>query len=166
MWIADGVLQAGFLYVVTTSDVVIEGIPLNFPSHGIYTLFASGEVPQFSYTEIGSCVIHQLDEKFIPDTIARVSDMPSISGLASEDYVDAKVASIPTPDVSGQINTHNTATDAHNDIREEINAIQSYILSIDYESLLAFDTSEIVIGSLTNTTSVLGQAILGQMVLA
>jgi hypothetical protein len=43
--------------------------------------------------------------------------------------------------------------------------LDMYILNIDYENLLAFDTSEIVIGA-TSTTSVLGQAILGQMVLA
>lgn len=43
--------------------------------------------------------------------------------------------------------------------------LETYILTIDYDTLLAFDTSEIVIGA-TSTTSVLGQAILGQMVLA
>ena len=32
-------------------------------------------------------------------------------------YADQQIAAIPTPDVSGQINTHNVATDAHNDIR-------------------------------------------------
>ena len=45
------------------------------------------------------------------------------------------------------------------------NLIENYILTIDYDTLLAFDTSEIIIGA-TSTTSVLGQAILGQMVLA
>ena len=45
------------------------------------------------------------------------------------------------------------------------NILETYILNIDYETLLAFDTSEIVT-SATSTTSVLGQAILGQMVLA
>ena len=45
------------------------------------------------------------------------------------------------------------------------NILETYILNIDYNTLLAFDTSEIVIGA-TSTTSVLGQAILGQMVLA
>ena len=38
------------------------------------------------------------------------------------------------------------------------------ITDIDYDSMLAFDTSEIVFN--TNVTSVLGQAILGQMILA
>lgn len=32
-------------------------------------------------------------------------------------YTDRKIAEIPTPDVSGQIGTHNTAADAHSDIR-------------------------------------------------
>lgn len=45
-----------------------------------------------------------------------------------------------------------------------IEGINGYILNIDYERDLAFDTAEIVIVS--NTTSVLGQAILGQMILA
>lgn len=43
--------------------------------------------------------------------------------------------------------------------------IDNNILNIDYDTLLAFDTSEIVIGA-TSTTSVLGQSILGQMILA
>lgn len=45
------------------------------------------------------------------------------------------------------------------------NILENYILTIDYDTLLAFDTSEIVTGA-ASTTSVLGQAILGQMVLA
>lgn len=35
-------------------------------------------------------------------------------------YTDQKVASIPTPDVSGQIGSHNTDTGAHADIREAV----------------------------------------------
>lgn len=42
--------------------------------------------------------------------------------------------------------------------------LDSYIFNIDYNSLLAFDTSEIIFGS-AGTTSILGQAILGQMIL-
>ena len=43
--------------------------------------------------------------------------------------------------------------------------LETYIFNIDYDTLLAFDTTEIVVGN-TTTTSVLGQAILGQMILA
>lgn len=47
---------------------------------------------------------------------------------------------------------------------DEADILITHILDIDYDTLLAFDTSEIVIGA--STASVLGQAILGQMVLA
>lgn len=50
-------------------------------------------------------------------------------------------------------------------ISDKITNIEFYILNIDYDAILAFDTSEIIFGT-TSTTSVLGQAILGQMVLA
>jgi hypothetical protein len=43
--------------------------------------------------------------------------------------------------------------------------LERYMLNIDYENVLAFNTEEIVL-DVTSTTSVLGQAILGQMVLA
>lgn len=49
---------------------------------------------------------------------------------------------------------------------DTVETLKTYILNIDYDTLLAFDTSEIVFNAGTNTTSVLGQAILGQMVLA
>ena len=40
--------------------------------------------------------------------------------LATEAYVDGKISDIPTPDVSGQIETHNKSTGAHSDIRQSI----------------------------------------------
>ena len=42
---------------------------------------------------------------------------------------------------------------------DEADILATYIFNIDYDTLLAFDTSEIVIGA--STTPVLGQAILG-----
>lgn len=39
-------------------------------------------------------------------------------------YTDRKIAAIPTPDVSGQINTHNSNTSAHQDIRTAASAAQ------------------------------------------
>ena len=35
-------------------------------------------------------------------------------------YVDDQIAAIPTPDVSGQISTHNSSTSAHSDIRQAV----------------------------------------------
>ena len=40
--------------------------------------------------------------------------------LATETYVEGKIAGIPTPDVSGQIETHNSSSTAHSDIRRSI----------------------------------------------
>ena len=40
---------------------------------------------------------------------------------ATEAYVNAAIAEIPTPDVSGQIEAHNTSENAHEDIRQAIN---------------------------------------------
>lgn len=37
--------------------------------------------------------------------------------FATKSYVDQQIAAIPTPDVSGQINEHNTSETAHEDIR-------------------------------------------------
>jgi hypothetical protein len=38
----------------------------------------------------------------------------------AKSYTDSKVAAIPTPDVSGQINAHDASSSAHADIRSEI----------------------------------------------
>lgn len=47
----------------------------------------------------------------------RLSD---IANKADKSYVDEQIANIPTPDVSGQISTHNTDAAAHADIREDV----------------------------------------------
>lgn len=46
-------------------------------------------------------------------------------GYATESYVNTQIASIPTPNVSGQINIHNISTDSHNDIRLIINGLST-----------------------------------------
>ena len=48
------------------------------------------------------------------------SAIQSVAGLATEDYVEEQISKIPTPDVSGQIGTHNTNSTAHSDIRDAI----------------------------------------------
>ena len=74
---------------------------------------------------------------------------------ASLDDLAALISDINTVATTSQI--------THEDILlSEI--VNTYIMNVDYNEL-AFDTTEIVINT-TNTTSVLGQAILGQMVLA
>lgn len=56
--------------------------------------------------------------------------------------------------------------DSHWEVHRYFNAIiNNKILNIEYDTLLAFDTSEIVIGG-TSSSSILGRAILGQLILA
>lgn len=47
----------------------------------------------------------------------------ALVGAPTVAEMNAAIAAIPTPDVSGQINTHNTSASAHNDIRSAISAL-------------------------------------------
>lgn len=66
----------------------------------------------------------------------------SIEGLATEQFVTDAIGQIPTPDVSGQINTHNTSANAHSDIRDQISALSSEIGDIN--SILDAINGEVV----------------------
>lgn len=62
-----------------------------------------------------------------------------------QEYVDEAISSIPTPDVSGQIDAHNSDTSAHEDIRTYIN-----------ESLASFSSCPYIVGTTTpDNTSLL-----------
>lgn len=52
---------------------------------------------------------------------AYVDSKASTAESNAKAYADEKIAAIPTPDVSGQINTHNTDAAAHSDIRTALN---------------------------------------------
>ena len=73
------------------------------------------------------------------------SEVPSVDGLATEIYVQTQIASIPTPDVSGQINAHNTATDSHNDIRLLVEGLTTRLNALaDSDDTTLDQMSEIV----------------------
>ena len=56
---------------------------------------------------------------------------------------------------------------AIDDTKADKTYVDSYLLDIDYDSLLKFDTTEIVFDKgIASTTPILGKAILGQMILA
>ena len=65
------------LYIVCVSETPLEGSTMLFVK--IYE---------------GTTVDKQIDEKFIPNTIARVKDIPSTEGLATEEYVDNAISNI------------------------------------------------------------------------
>ena len=82
-----------------------------------------------------------------------LTEHQSLEGLATESYVDSKIAAIPTPDVSGQINTHNTATDAHNDIRLLIEGLTTRLNTLaDSDDTTLDQMSEIVAYIKSNKT--------------
>lgn len=47
--------------------------------------------------------------------------------LATEDYVSTQISAIPTPDVSGQISTHNSDSSAHSDIRTSVSNLSGLV---------------------------------------
>lgn len=71
--------------------------------------------------------------------------IPSIDGLATENYVNTQIAAIPTPDVSGQISTHNTNINAHNDIRDLISGLTTRLNALaDSDDTTLDQMSEVV----------------------
>ena len=56
------------------------------------------------------------------DVFAYADTKASAAQSAAATYTDNKIAAIPTPDVSGQISAHNSATDAHADKFAAVNA--------------------------------------------
>ena len=60
-------------------------------------------------------------------------------------YTDTKIAAIPTPDITGQISTHNTNTEAHNDIRKLITGLTNRLNALaDSDDTTLDQLSEIV----------------------
>ena len=67
--------------------------------------------------------------------------------------MNAAIAAIPTPDVSGQIGSHNTATDAHNDIRLLIEGLTTRLNALaDSDDTTLDQMSEIVAYIKSNKT--------------
>lgn len=71
----NGMAKIGdYLYVIDESTYTGDGDLSIASSDGIYVCVIDGVYPsKFTY---GAVTIHQLEEKFIPDTIARVSELP------------------------------------------------------------------------------------------
>ncbi len=102
----------------------------------------------------------------IGDGIHVTDELPFITPERGVDYwTDADLAELDIR-FGNLLTAHDTSTSAHADIRAKITELHSYILDIDYETILAFDTSEIIIGeTASSTTSMLGKAILGKLIL-
>lgn len=84
-------------------------------------LVASVGKPGESAYEIAKRNGYQGTEKEFADGLVDAFDAPTVEEM------NAAIAAIPTPDVSGQINTHNNSLNAHADIREDINTLNEEI---------------------------------------
>lgn len=62
---------------------------------------------------------------YMDDNSATVQDV--LQDIASKEYVDKAINDIPTPDVSGQIATHNTDPNSHEDIRQAIETAETEV---------------------------------------
>jgi hypothetical protein len=124
------------------------------------------------------------------ETAVEVALKTDIEGLATETYVADQVAALvnSAPDKLNTLDElaaalgddENFAATVTTQIADKIgkseldstietalsDLINNYSLNIDYDKSLAFDTSEIVINTGNNTSSILDQAMLGQLILA
>ena len=71
--------------------------------------------------KLGGNVTDELIDQY-PELAASLDQVDTAGSAAqalsdAKKYTDQKISEIPTPDVSGQINTHNTDTSAHSDMR-------------------------------------------------
>ena len=88
------------------------------PADYVYT---ETEIKSYDYLERKLTEIEE--QGFSEETVAKaVEDYfgTNDTNFATKDYVDTAIGAIPTPDVSGQINVHNTSSTAHSDIRAAI----------------------------------------------
>lgn len=83
------------------------------------------------------------------------SEIPSINGLATEGYVNEQISKIPTPDVSGQIEKHNTSDKAHNDIRLLITNLTTRLNTLANSDDTTLDQMSEVVAYIKNNKSLI-----------
>lgn len=98
------------------------------------------------------------------NTTYSLSKSGSTITLTSSDGSSTSVADSDTTYSAATQSTDGLMSSLDKKILDELNIqFEEYILNIDYNKILAFDTSEIVFDK--NSSSILGQAILGQLIL-
>lgn len=109
------------------------------PEAGTYFAIGNSDVYYMSLSFPGYS-FESLDEKFIPDTIARVDD---VTALVTE--VQDQLDNITAESLGALTTEHNTATDAHNDIRLLIEDLATRLAAIaDSDDTTLDQLSEIV----------------------
>lgn len=106
----------------TMSDVSPTQEHINFGSGvgAVYHIKGSNEGFWSGFATVESITvekvdIHTLPEKYIPESIARKSELANVAHTGDYEDLENKPS---IPDAASMIATHNTAQDAHNDIRQ------------------------------------------------
>ena len=120
-------VYSGYGYLGTQNLMNSQEYPFSIWTQGSgkwSATFATSDTHTIKVTRVESVgELVQLDEKFIPSTIARNANIEATYATKSE--LSASVANLAsTTDVANAIDTHNTATDAHADIRETLAAVK------------------------------------------
>lgn len=87
--------------------------------------------------ESGAAAQALIDAKTYAEGLSTNYDKAGMAMQALTDaknYTDSKLKSIPTPDVSGQINAHNQDATAHADIREALSKAGSLVIHVNVET--------------------------------
>lgn len=110
-------------------------------------------------SEIPTDYLKSIPDEYITETELTakgyITEHQSLDGLATETYVDNKIAAIPTPDVSGQINTHNVATDAHNDIRLLVEGLTTRLNTLANSDDTTLDQMSEIVAYIKNNKSLI-----------
>lgn len=78
-------------------------------------------------------------------------------------YIDEQVAKIPTPDVSGQISSHNTNTAAHNDIRDLITGLTNRLNALANSDDTTLDQMAEVVAYIKDNRELIEQVTTGKV---
>lgn len=125
---------------------------------GLATVATSGKYSDLSGTPTIPVIPNSLKNPnalIINGTIYDGSEEKNISGLATETYVTNQIAAIPTPDVSGQINNHNTAEDSHNDIRLLVDGLTTRLNTLANSDDTTLDQMSEVVAYIKNNKSLI-----------
>lgn len=113
-------------------------------------IIALGDTEILSTLKIHKLTQDEYDQEVINGTVDENAlyltpdEEIDLSGYATEEYVNNAVAEIATPDVSGQIETHNTNLGAHEDIRGAIAKLDNLVGDAEVSSQISIAIAGIV----------------------
>lgn len=125
-----------FLAAANLDDSEMQAVTLGFSSD-------DGWMTAIQVVDDGNIVLKGNDMLFSAPTIRTQSTYTPINAnsIVNKKYVDTKIAAIPTPDVSAQIETHNTSTAAHANMHW-LTADDEMLSSIEPDGSIDADTLE------------------------